>query len=47
MSLYSDGDGLADAEEGLEDVDLDGLPNFLDFDRCSCLSSQLQISMSN
>ena len=35
MSLYSDGDGLVDAEEGLEDVDLDGLPNFLDLDRCS------------
>ena len=29
----SDGDGLKDAEEGSEDVDLDGLPNFLDEDR--------------
>ena len=33
MSLHSDGDGLPDAEEGLEDVDSDGLPNFLDLDR--------------
>ena len=33
MSLCSDGDGLLDAEEGSNDFDMDGVPNFLDLDR--------------
>ena len=32
VDLDSDGDGLADASEGVEDLDGDGLPNYLDQD---------------
>ena len=33
VSPCSDGDGLPDAKEGINDFDMDGVPNFLDLDR--------------
>ena len=33
QALDSDGDGLLDSYEGTQDVDGDGLPNYLDLDR--------------